>query len=213
MCDYSLESYRSRPAVNEEQYTLHRFRSGTLGFIARTDCTTAVCIPAGGRLRLEGLDERLQRSLRVGPAEEVVMIRLRFRDNMHRDGVRFGNGREVLLQRLNTGLSATLVSRDLTAIFDLKGVAKPKPLETEALCAGVEPLYFRCDDVGQPDWTTLHPHSTDVPAGCSAASCSIGRSTAQQGRCLIGHAAAIVNCERAEADGGLLPLPARRDWG
>ena len=124
--------YRSRPAVNEEQYTLHRFRSGTLGFIATTDCTTAVCIPAGGRLRLEGLDERLQRALRVGPAEEVVMIRLRLRDNMHRDGVRFGNGREVLLQSLNAGLSATLVSRDLTAIFDLKGVAKPKPLETEA---------------------------------------------------------------------------------
>ena len=110
MCDYSLETYRSRPAANEEQYTLHRFRSGTLGFVARTDCTTAVCIPAGGRLRLEGLDERLQRAFGVGPTEEVVMIRLRLRDNMHRDGVRFGDGREVLLQSLNAGLSAMLVA-------------------------------------------------------------------------------------------------------
>jgi hypothetical protein len=138
MCDYSLESYRSRPAVNEEQYTLHRFRSGTLGFIASTDCTTAVCMPAGARLRLEGIDERLQRSLRVGHSEEVVMIRLRFRDNMHRDGVRFGNGREVLLQRLNTGLSATLVTRDLTAIFELKGIAEREPVETEALVAALD---------------------------------------------------------------------------
>ena len=138
MCDYSLESYRSRPAVNEEQYTLHRFRSGTLGFIAATDCTTAVCIPAGARLRLVGLDERLQRTLRVGPSEEVIMIRLRLRDNMHRDGVRFGNGREVLLQSLNTGLSATLVTRDLVAIFDLKRIAEREPVETEAVVATLD---------------------------------------------------------------------------
>jgi hypothetical protein len=138
MCDYSLESYRSRPAVNEEQYTLHRFRSGTLGFIAGTDCTTAVCMPAGVRLRLEGLDKRLQRALRVEPTEEVVMIRLPFRDNFHRDGVRFGNGREVLLQSLNAGLSAMLVPRDLTAIFNLKGVAEPEPVETEAFVPALD---------------------------------------------------------------------------
>jgi hypothetical protein len=66
------------------------------------------------------------------------MIRLRFRDNMHRDGVRFGNGREVLLQRLNTGLSATLVTRDLTAIFELKGIAEREPVETEALVAALD---------------------------------------------------------------------------
>ena len=138
MCDYSLEFYRSRPAVNEEQYTLHRFRSGTLGFIAGTDCTTAVCMPAGVRLRLEGLDKRLQRAFYVGPTEEVVMIRLPFGDNFHRDGVRFGNGRKVLLQSLNAGLSAMLVPRDLTAIFNLKGVAEPEPVETEAFVPALD---------------------------------------------------------------------------
>jgi hypothetical protein len=126
MCDYSLEFYQSRPAVDEEQYTLHRFRSGTLGFIAGTDCTTAVCMPVGVRLRLEGLDKRLQRAFCVGPTEEVVMIRFPFRDNFHRDGVRFGNGREVLLQSLNAGLSAMVLPRDLTAIFKLNRVAEPK---------------------------------------------------------------------------------------
>ena len=133
MCDYSLELYRSRQAVNEEHYTLHRFGSGTLGFIAATDCTTAVCMPAGARLRLDGLDKRLQRALRVGPTEVVVMIRLPFRNNTHRDGVRFANGREVVLQSLNAGLSAMLVPRDLTAIFDLKAVAEPESGKTEAL--------------------------------------------------------------------------------
>ena len=105
MCDYSLELYGSRQAVNEEHYTLHRFSSGTLGFVAEGDCTTAICMPAGVRLRLEGLDKRLQRSLRVGATEEVVMIRHPFRNHTHRDGVRFANGREVMLQDLNTGLS------------------------------------------------------------------------------------------------------------
>jgi hypothetical protein len=125
MCDYSLELYQSRQAVNDEHYTLHRFGSGTLGFIADGDCTTAICMPAGTRLRLDGLDKRLQRALRVGATEEVVMIRLPFRNHTHRDGVRFTNGREVMLQDLNTGLSAMLMPRDLTAILDLTGVAEP----------------------------------------------------------------------------------------
>lgn len=138
MCDYSLQLYQSRPAVSGEQYTLHRFRSGTLGFIAGTDCSTAVCMPVGVRLRLEGLNKRLQRAFCVGPTEEVVMIRLQVRDNFHRDGVRFGNGREVLLQGLNAGLSAMLVPRDLTAIFNLKGVAEPESVETEVFVPALD---------------------------------------------------------------------------
>ena len=33
MCDYSLELYRSRPATKNETVTLHRFPSGTMGFV------------------------------------------------------------------------------------------------------------------------------------------------------------------------------------
>ena len=124
MCDYSLEIYRSRPAVQGEQYTLHRFRSGTIGFVAPADCTTAVCMPAGARLRLEGLNEAVQRALHVGPAEAVEMIRLPHRGHTHRDGIRFANGREVLLQSLNVGATATLAPRDLTELFDLNADAR-----------------------------------------------------------------------------------------
>jgi hypothetical protein len=124
MCDYSLELYRSRPAAREEQYTLHRFPSGTMGFVAGGDCETAVCMPAGARLRLEGINETVQRAFSVGPAEEVTMTRLEVTGHAHRDAVRFANGCEVLLQSLNAGLSARLADRDLGAILGLKTPAE-----------------------------------------------------------------------------------------
>ena len=117
MCDYSLELYRSRPATQEEQYTLHRFPSGTMGFVAGTDCETAVCMPAGARLSLQGINETVQRAFSIGPAEEVTMTRLEVTGHAHRDAVRFGNGREVLLQSLNAGVTCTLAPRDLDKVL------------------------------------------------------------------------------------------------
>ena len=120
MCDYSLELYRSRPAVQEEQYTLHRFPSGTMGFVAGTDCETAVCMPAGARLSLQGINETVQRAFSIGPAEEVTMTRLEVTGHAHRDAVRFGNGREVLLQSLNAGVTCRLAPRDLDKVLGLE---------------------------------------------------------------------------------------------
>ncbi|MBM3649107.1 MAG: hypothetical protein FJX11_15080 [Alphaproteobacteria bacterium] len=110
MCDYSLELYRSRPAARGEQYTLHRFPSGTLGFVAGLDCNTAVCLPADARLRLEGINEAVQRAFDVGPAETAVMTRLDAAPHAHRDAVRFANGHEVLLQSLNAGITAEIAA-------------------------------------------------------------------------------------------------------
>ena len=120
MCDYSLELYRSRPAAQEEQYTLHRFPSGTMGFVAGTDCETAVCMPAGARLSLQGINETVQRAFSIGPAEAVTMTRLEVTGHAHRDAVRFTNGREVLLQSLNAGVTCTLAPRDLDEVLGLK---------------------------------------------------------------------------------------------
>ncbi len=120
MCDYSLELYRSRPAAQEEQYTLHRFPSGTMGFVAGTDCETAVCMPAGARLSLEGISDTVQRAFAIGPAEEGVMTRLDVTGHAHRDAIRFANGREVLLQSLNAGVSARLAPRDLEEVLGLR---------------------------------------------------------------------------------------------
>lgn len=120
MCDYSLELYRSRPAAQEEQYTLHRFPSGTMGFVAGTDCETAVCMPAGARLSLEGINETVQRAFSIGAAEDVTMTRLEVTGHAHRDAVRFGNGREVLLQSLNAGVTCRLAPRDLDKVLGLE---------------------------------------------------------------------------------------------
>jgi hypothetical protein len=122
MCDYSLELYRSRPAVVEEQYTLHRFPSGTMGFVAARDCETAVCVPADARLRLEGIGETVQRSFGVGPKEEVVMTRLDVTGHAHRDAVRFANGKEVLLQSLNAGITAEIAPA-ISDFTELTGIA------------------------------------------------------------------------------------------
>ena len=117
MCDYSLELYRSRPAVREEQYTLRRFPSGTMGFTAGHDCDTAVCMPADAHLRLEGIGETVQRAFAIGPVEEVVMTRLEVTGHAHRDAVRLSNGKEVLLQSLNAGVTAVMMG----SISDLLG--------------------------------------------------------------------------------------------
>lgn len=110
MCDYSLELYRSKPARIGEKYVLTRFRSGAVGFASPGDCSTAVCIPYDAELRLEGISEALQRELGVGPDEEVTFARV---DNgAYRDGVRFANGAEASLQRLNPDITGA-VTRSL----------------------------------------------------------------------------------------------------
>jgi hypothetical protein len=131
MCDYSLELYRSRPAVREEEYTLHRFPSGTMGFVAARDCETAVCVAADTRLRLEGIGETVQRTFAVGPVEEVVMTRLEVTGHAHRDAVRFANGKEVLLQSLNAGIKATIAAfpSDLTKILGLEVRRSPELID------------------------------------------------------------------------------------
>jgi hypothetical protein len=108
MCDYSLELYRSRPAEQDEQLTLERFSSGSMGFASGRHCDTAVCIPADARLRLVGIAETVQRTLGVGATEEVVMTRLEH--GPHKDAVHFANGRDVCLQSLNSGLTAIVLS-------------------------------------------------------------------------------------------------------
>jgi hypothetical protein len=108
MCDYSLEAYQSRPAAVGEKLTLGRFASGSMGFASGTVCDTAVCIPAESRLLLEGIGESMQQEHGVGAVEEAVLTRLP--GGPYKDAVRFSNGAEVLLQRLNCGLTVVVMT-------------------------------------------------------------------------------------------------------
>jgi hypothetical protein len=73
MCDYSLESYRSRPAQIGERYETHRFESRSIGFIAPGDPSTAVCMACDTKLRLEGVPEMVQRVHGVSANENVTL--------------------------------------------------------------------------------------------------------------------------------------------
>lgn len=108
MCDYSLEAYQSRPAAVGEKLTLGRFASGSMGFASGTVCDTAVCIPAESKLLLEGIGESTQKEHGVGAVEEVAMTRLE--SGLYKDAVRFSNGTVVLLQRLDVGLGAVVMT-------------------------------------------------------------------------------------------------------
>src|SRR6516164_9311083 len=50
MCDYSLHSVRSRPARVGDKLTTHNFNTGTRGFAASEDASTAVCVLPGTEL-------------------------------------------------------------------------------------------------------------------------------------------------------------------
>ena len=128
MCDYSLEAYRSRPAEEGEKLNLERFPSGSMGFTSGSTCDSAVCVPEGTHLLLEGIGEVVRQACRVGAVEEVVMARLE--GSLYKDGVRFSNGTEILLQRLDRGLTAAVIAFP---------VARTEP--TEAKPAAAVPEY------------------------------------------------------------------------
>jgi hypothetical protein len=126
MCDYSLEMYASRPAREGEIYVTTRFPSGSIGMAAPGDCTTAVCVSYGTKLRLENLPAEIQQTLSVAGTEDIVFTRLE--NGLHHDGVKFGNGAEMPLHRLGAGVLVSLID-----------VEKPAVVETARKAVALEP--------------------------------------------------------------------------
>lgn len=109
MCDYSLETYGSRPAREFERYETARFPSGSIGLIAPGDCKTAICVQYDTRLTLEKIPAALQASLKLGDTAEATFVRLDH--GAYRDGMRFDNGKRISLQQL--GLGVNVVATEL----------------------------------------------------------------------------------------------------
>lgn len=78
--------------------------------VSKPQPMTAVCIPPGAQLRLGGIPANLQSEWKVGEAEVVTFTQLSCSAHTHRDGVRFSSGKEVLLQRLQSGQTAVVLS-------------------------------------------------------------------------------------------------------
>jgi hypothetical protein len=111
--------FPNRLSVEGEELVVHRFATPTLG-LAPGRCgwkqlifptrLPAVCVPPGARLRLYDIPEDLQRRLGVGAIEEVTFIEQSLETFTYRDGIRFANGREILLQQLTCGQRAEVLS-------------------------------------------------------------------------------------------------------
>jgi len=129
MCDYSLAALRTRLAVEGEELITYRFPTGTLGLTSRVELERykrelrgwrswfnprevpcATCIPPYAQLLLRDIPDRLQRQLGVGATEEVLFIQMGDMPGRHRDGVRFSNNQQILLQHLREGQHVEVVS-------------------------------------------------------------------------------------------------------
>lgn len=98
---------------------VRRFDTSTLGLVpARRSLKEilfrlhppAVCVPPGAQLRLRDIPKHLQRSYAVGEVEDVTFVQRSGEAFMHRDAVRFANGRDILLQRLHHGQRVDVLS-------------------------------------------------------------------------------------------------------
>ena len=142
MCDYSLAGLRTRLAVEGEELVVYRFPTGSLGLTSPAELEAhrkefydwqrrfdprevpcAVCIPPGARLLLRDIPDHVQKHLGVGVEESVVFTQRSGEVGRHRDGFRFPNGQEILLQRL--------VERQRAAVLSLSS-ALPEE-ETDAV--------------------------------------------------------------------------------
>ncbi len=115
MCDYSLHNVKSRPAKIGDKLTTRKFNTGTRGFAAPEDASTAVCVLPGTEL-VFAKEVRYRRSEFFGwKANTVNHMTAIFRQiNKHEplayhDALEFPDGQIVLLTSLYEGQEATVL--------------------------------------------------------------------------------------------------------
>jgi hypothetical protein len=121
MCDYSLQSIRSRPAKIGDKLVTKDFGTGTRGFGSVIERDTAVCVLPGTELafvREVSLADWTIRSLirgrfrvRVKVPHNTAIFRQinKGMHTTHRDALEFPDGHVVLLTRLCEGQKATVL--------------------------------------------------------------------------------------------------------
>ena len=115
MCDYSLHNVKSRPAKVGDKLTTHNFNTGTRGFAAPEDASTAVCVLPGTELAF-ATEVRCGRSgfsgCKVGEVNQTTaLFRQINKDNphTHHDALEFPDGQIVLLTDLFEHQEATVL--------------------------------------------------------------------------------------------------------
>ncbi len=113
MCDYSLQAFKSRPAQVGEDLKTHRFGTGSGGFIGAdgNDTVTAVCVLPGTELAFKD-DVTIAFTMFADKVEgRTARFRQTALDNpyAHHDALEFADGRVIELNRLASGLTATVL--------------------------------------------------------------------------------------------------------
>ena len=116
MCDYSLESVRSRPAKVGDKLTTHEFGTGTRGFAAAEDVRVAVCVLPGTELAFASTVKLADfRFVVRGKVETLSHATAIFRQvnknepRKHHDALEFPDGHIVLLTQLCEGQEALVL--------------------------------------------------------------------------------------------------------
>ena len=115
MCDYSLTDVRSRPARIGDKLTVRDFGTGTRGFCAPEDPSTAVCLLPGTELSFAREITCLATGLfpwRERPINHNAAIFRQINKDKaaaHHDTLEFPDGRLVLLTMLCEGQQATVL--------------------------------------------------------------------------------------------------------
>jgi len=129
MCDYSLQSVKSRPAKIADNLTVRDFGTGTRGFAASENPGVAVCVLPGTELAF--VHEVKRSAIRLWPwhdnliKHKTAIFRQINKNKVaaHHDALEFPDGQIVLLTSLSEGQQATV----------LQLPAEPKTVvETEA---------------------------------------------------------------------------------
>jgi hypothetical protein len=115
MCDFSLQSTQSRPAKVGDELTTRNFGTGTRGFAALEDPTTAVCLLPGTELAFSKEvvvpAAGLFASGELATGQTVAIFRQinKEQPRVHHDALEFADGRIVLLTMLREGQEATVL--------------------------------------------------------------------------------------------------------
>src|SRR5437016_2087086 len=115
MCDFSLQSVKSRPAKVGEKLTTHNFHAGTRRFAAPEDASMAVCILPGTELAFSEEVTCAPTGFFGWKPKRLNATTAIFRQinkdipRAHHDALEFPNGLIVLLTDLNEGQAATVL--------------------------------------------------------------------------------------------------------
>jgi hypothetical protein len=113
MCDFSLQSVKSRAAAVGDKLVTHDFGSSTKGFADVNDLSTAVCVMPGTEIAFA--KEIEQRSLFASEhkklGNKVAIFRQVRKDqpHAHHDALELPDGNVVLLTLLAEGQQATIL--------------------------------------------------------------------------------------------------------